>query len=352
MKITFILPGFSRFPVGGFKMVYQYANFLVNHGHQVEIIHAMFMPDQPAPALVPHIKYLVKQALFSIGLIKPWFKLDERVKSVNKGIIHVTDIPSADRVIATAWETAEFVNELPSKCGKKYYFIQHYEIWGGKERVDQTWKFPLKKIVIASWLLDIAHQFGETAQLVPNFVEHENFFVTRPIEQRDQVISMLYSEYEFKGSADGFKALNLVKAKYPNVKFKIFGVFEKPRNLPEGAEYYFNPSRQTLREEVYNASSIYLFPSLSEGWGLTATEAMACGAALCSTANGGVDDFGIQGKSALISPVGDSEKLFQNLDRLLSNEQLRISIAENGKQIVDHLTLENSGHLFEQALKN
>lgn len=350
MKITFILPGFSRFPVGGFQIVYHYANYLVDKGYDVQVVHAMFLPTQPTPTAPVLLKYDVKQMLATLGIFKPWFKLDQRVKVINKGKLSVDNIRDADRVIATAWETAEFVNRLPKKCGKKYYFIQHYEIWGEKARVDATWKLPLHKIVIATWLKNKAIEFGESADLVPNFVEHQNFFLTEAIEKRKPVISMLYSEHAVKGSKDGLEALRLIQKKRENIQIKLFGVFDAPKDLPIGTKYYKNPSRQVLRDEIYNKSAIYVFPSVSEGWGLTATEAMSCGAALCSTNNGGVNDFGIKGKSALISPVKSPTELYANIDYLLNNPQLRIKLAQNGKKIVDQLTLDNSGALFERAL--
>lgn len=351
MRITFVLPGFSRFPVGGFQIVYEYANFLAKRGHDVEIVHAMFLPTQVKPNTKESMKYFLKQSMLQMGIIKPWFKLDKRVQVINKGKITKNDIRVGDRVIATAWETSEFVNTLPKKCGVKYYFIQHYETWGGKERVDKTWKLPLKKIVIASWLQKIAKRMGENASLVPNFVEHENFFVTKPIKKRKPVVSMLYSEHAVKGTVDGISALNMVKKVYPNIVIKMFGVYDHPKSLPEGALYYKAPSRSQLRNDIYNDSSIYLFPSISEGWGLTATEAMACGAALVSTENGGVDDFGVEGQTALISDPQDSRGLYLSICKLLSNDQLRIQMAEEGKQLVSGLTLEKSGTLFEQALE-
>ena len=36
------------------------------------------------------------------------------------------DVPDGDVVIATWWETAEWVVELSSRKGAKAYFIQHY----------------------------------------------------------------------------------------------------------------------------------------------------------------------------------------------------------------------------------
>lgn len=38
-------------------------------------------------------------------------------------------IPDADVVFATAWETAYTVSRLHEKKGRKYYFVQNYEIW-------------------------------------------------------------------------------------------------------------------------------------------------------------------------------------------------------------------------------
>lgn len=350
MKITFILPGFTRFPVGGYQIVYQYAGYLSSKGYDVEIIHAMFLPTQEKPGIKKKIIYSVKSFLFALHLIRPWFQIDSRIKVLNKGKILTKDVRKADRVIATAWETSEFVSLLPSECGEKYYFIQHYETWGGKERVDKTWKLPLKKIVIASWLKKIASEMQEEAVLVPNFVEQNNFFVTKPIKDRTPTISMLYSEHEIKGSNLGIQVLKMLKNKYSNVHIKLFGVFEKPDNLPEGTMYYQNPSRKVLRDEIYNESSVYLFPSVSEGWGLTATEAMACGAALCSTDNGGVDDFAVDGESALISPVKNAERLFKNLERLVIDGELRNKIAVNGQQNVLKLTFDSSAHLFEHAI--
>src|SRR5665647_3046825 len=39
VKITFVLPPFSNYPSGGFKVVYEYANYLVRKGSEVTIIY-------------------------------------------------------------------------------------------------------------------------------------------------------------------------------------------------------------------------------------------------------------------------------------------------------------------------
>ncbi|HWN72720.1 MAG TPA: hypothetical protein VNN15_02810, partial [Solirubrobacterales bacterium] len=39
MRIVFVLPARSAAPVGGFKVVYEYANRLVERGHEVALVH-------------------------------------------------------------------------------------------------------------------------------------------------------------------------------------------------------------------------------------------------------------------------------------------------------------------------
>lgn len=38
MRITLVLPGYSKAPIGGFKMVFEYANRFVTRGHKVSIV--------------------------------------------------------------------------------------------------------------------------------------------------------------------------------------------------------------------------------------------------------------------------------------------------------------------------
>ncbi len=39
MKIVFILPQEGTQPIGGFKVVYEYANHLAKRGHKVHAVH-------------------------------------------------------------------------------------------------------------------------------------------------------------------------------------------------------------------------------------------------------------------------------------------------------------------------
>jgi hypothetical protein len=61
-------------------------------------------------------------------------------------------VPDADIIIATWWETAEWVARLSARKGAKVYFIQHDErfVHMPQDRVEKTWALPFYRITIAT----------------------------------------------------------------------------------------------------------------------------------------------------------------------------------------------------------
>lgn len=350
MKITFILPGVARKPVGGYKVVYQYADFFSSLGHEVSIYHVKFLPHDFAVSSKEQAIYLTKQILFRNGFFKLWYKFQHQVKLYYYENSEKMQLPKSDVVIATSWDTANIVDALPNISGCKYYFIQHFENWDDEKNVIKTWKLPLNKIVIATWLKDLAVEFGEDAQLVKNFIDPNQFYIIDDWKKRGPVVSMLYSEYPIKGSQLGLEAIKRAHKVLPKLKAILFGTGPAP-DLPDYIKYIHNPTIKALREDIYGKSSVYLFPSQSEGWGLTANEAMACGNLLIGTDNGGIRDYGIPNETALVSPVNDLETLTNNLLVGLNNKDLRIRLTEAGIKVVKELTIKNSGVQFLEILK-
>ena len=357
MKITFILPGYGNKPIGGFRVVYEYSNQFVSQHHEVSVVHALEMPKSYIPSTnfykkIKHIGVTMYRRLFTSRNIS-WQWIDPRINLLYVPTPDTKFIPDADAVIATMWGTAEYVKDYPFTKGEKFYLIQHYETWNGpKERVDATWKSNLHKIVIAKWLYDLAKQMGiDDVIHIPNAIDHTFFRLINPIDKRLQRISMMFSETEWKGSKDGIKALSIVKKQFPEVSVVFFGVGPRSNKIPSWIEYVRNPAQQYLVEEIYNGSSIYLCPSWAEGWGLPAAEAMACGCAIVSADNGGVRDYAIDGETALLSPPHNFEKLAQNIIQLLNNDNIRIRLAERGRENILNFTWERSANMFDNFIK-
>ncbi len=104
--------------------------------------------------------------------------------------------------------------------------------------------------------------------------------------------------------------------------------------------------------EFYNDCAVFLVPSWAEGFGLVALEAMACGAAVVSTENGGVTDFARSGENILLAPVGDVAAMADQLEVLIANDTFRERIAGFGQATAREFSWEKSTDAFERALTN
>lgn len=352
MRITFILPFDGRNPVGGFRVVYEYANQLVKRGHDVAVLHPAGLylgvqkNDWPARNLLKYVLF----ALTGKYLPRQWFRLDPRVRCLWVPSPKYWFVPTADVVVATAWETAEWVGSYPESKGRKYYLLQALEDWcGDRERVLRTWTLPLKKIVIARWLEALAQRIGESVRYIPNGLDFETFGLDLPPEARNaNSILMLHHELELKGSAEGIAALELVKKSYPDLDVVLFGV-KKPDSgvLPPWVKFVLKPTRGQLRG-LYNQAAVFVAPSRGEGWGLTACEAMQCGCAVAMTAVNGHTEFGIDGVNALMTPAQNPELLAENIKKLLADPDLRSQLARHGIETMRQFSWEHSTDVIEQ----
>src|SRR5947209_7873033 len=228
MRVSFLMPGYTWGPSGGYRVVYEYANQLVARGHQVSVVHPRWLSS--ARASKPTVRQRARSARLLIRelLHTPsinWHVIDDRVRLLYVPSLHNRHIPDADVIFATAWNTARPVMDCPEIKGQKCYLIQHYETWmGPKELVDDSWRMPLQKVVIAKWLLELGTaRGGRSFTLIPNGIDHQHYHVTQPIDRRPPQVVMMCSHVAFKGSRDGIAALQIAKQQFPNLKVVLVG---------------------------------------------------------------------------------------------------------------------------------
>ena len=355
MKIHFVLPFSGRKPVGGFKVVYEYANELSDRGHEVLITHTAGLYLGVNPNDRVHIN-LAK--FFIFGMLKnylptKWFKLNPKVKTRWVPSLHPIFIPDSDVVVATSWETAEWISPLAPAKGKKIYLIQHLEDWiASSDRVFETWKSIKNKVVISKWLMQIANDLGEEVAYVPNGLDFSAFSIDIAPESREpQSILMLYHEQPFKGTVHGLNAIALVRQHFPDIRVTLFGATKPPLNfLPSWANFVLRPSPERLRA-LYNQNAIFVSPSLSEGWALPPAEAMQCGCATVLTKIGG-HEYAIDNKTSLLSTPSDDELMAGNIVRLLEDQSLRINLAKNSAQEMSQYTWRRATDGLLSAMEN
>ena len=130
VKVAFALPVPNQKIIGGYKVAYEYANYLDQKGMDVSIVYNAH-DGENSKGLPRFVVYFLRWMTGSFG--PKWFKLSNKIHRVV--VPHFTDktFSKYDVVIATATETAEYVNK--ATC-KKYYFVQDFEDWGrSKEAV-------------------------------------------------------------------------------------------------------------------------------------------------------------------------------------------------------------------------
>lgn len=342
--ITFLLPGPGNKPMGGVKVVYEYANRLINDGYAVNILYPTLMLPREMSFCNVFIRILRYFYYFFTEKYKcfSWFSLNEKVNEKWVWTLSEKYIPKSDIVFATSWRTAIYLNNY-QKIKNKIYLIQGYENWDNNEnRLIETWRYEMTKIVISSWLQEIVEKLGEKVFLIENGFDFNYFGLYNEIEIRNPyTLCMLNHKDERKGVADGFKAIEIVRQKYPQIILILFGVPEASKNLPDWVNYYHKPDREVFND-LYNQSAIYVAPSHTEGFGLTVGEAMQCGCAVACTDAGGFKVLCHNEKTALVSPVKNPAALADNIIRLIENQNLKNSIAKNGNEYIRQFTWERA----------
>jgi glycosyltransferase involved in cell wall biosynthesis len=356
MVITFVLPGWSiHKPIGGFKVVYEYANRLSERGHQVNVVHPLLLFPREARFKQKGKKIILRVSELLMGSNKvKWFNVSPKVRMLTVDSLKEENIPKGDVIIATAWQTAEYVAKYSFSKGQKSYLVMDFYPWlGPKDRLEATWRAPFKKITISSWLYEKVRQaIMQTNDLIaiPLGIDQRRFYLMEDISLRANRISMMYSPGSYKAPEDGIRALEICKAQHPTLEAVLFGPFTPRKAIPSWMLYRKNVAEEDLAR-IYNQSKIYLCSSLAEGFAFPPAEAMACGCAVVSTDCGGIREYAEHGVNALLSPPEDPKGLAQNILRLLNDDNLRVRLAKAGYDKIQEFTWEKAVPKFEDVLR-
>jgi glycosyltransferase involved in cell wall biosynthesis len=266
------------------------------------------------------------------------------------------DLPDADVVIATWWETALWVARLGPRKGAKAYFIQQYEANFGQpeDQVAATWRLPMQKIVCSQWLADLARDsFGDsTAIITPNGIDLDLFHAPPRGKQPRPTVGLLYSSAPVKACDVALATVKDAARSVPGLHLRAFGL-PHPVSwlpLPNGADYTRQPPQTYLRE-IYGACDVWLCTSRSEGYHLPPHEAMACRCPVVSTRVGGPIELVEDGVNGYLADVGDTDTLVQRLvDVLTLPETAWRRMSDAALATAKRFTWEDATDRFEDAL--
>jgi glycosyltransferase involved in cell wall biosynthesis len=356
MRITFIQPRLDL--TGGARVVALYSQALMEMGHQVRVVAGRHQPER----LRAKVKKWLRGEYRSARTIEsqPHHRgagVDVRVLETFRPIVD-DDVPDGDVVIATWWETAEWVNRLAATKGAKVYFIQHHETFEYMpvDRVRATYRLPLHKIVIAGWLKDLmASEYGDhTVDLVPNSVDRSQFFAPPRDKQAKPTVGFLYSTAPFKGVDITLRAIQLLRQRMPDLRVISFGSQQPSRELPlpAGTEFHCSPPQDGIKL-LYSQCDAWVTASRSEGFNLPALEAMACRTPIVATRAGWPAEAVVTGKNGVLVDVDDVAAVAGGAEWILSRSAQEWRALSDAAYATSQVgSWEESAAAFEAALQH
>lgn len=306
-RITFILPELSL--AGGIRVIGKYSLELAQLGHQVSVV-----ARKPGP---PRLRDLLRgraQQDISSQVVKSYFSgVEERIRFVPANRpLRPADLPDADFLIATWWETLEWVSAMPASKGQLVHFMQGYEMfpWLPPERVAATYEMDTLKIAISKWVKQqVLENHGCSTEAVIHNAVDTHHFSFRP-ERNNAMFTMgfVYASESIKNSGLAFDLQDILAARGFPCELLAFHSGEMPGKLKErsGLKEYYRPG-QDLIPSLYQQCDLWLFLSLEEGFGLPIIEALSCGTPVLATHAGAAPDLIRSGENGyLCAPTAEA----------------------------------------------
>jgi glycosyltransferase involved in cell wall biosynthesis len=343
---------------GGIKVVAIYASELARRGHTVRVISVAHQKLSLARKIRRWVRgdgWISEQMRRRSHL--DGLDLDHRVISRCAAIID-DDVPDADVVIATWWETAEWVNALSRQKGAKAYFVQGHEVFPHLpvERCHATYRLRFHKIVVADWLRRVmkAEYQDDVVDVVPNSVDRSVFFSPLRGKQSLPTIGFLYTPTQSKGLDLALAAIARVRQRAPGLRIMSFG--DRPpvpgMRLIAGTDYRVLPPLHEIRN-IYGSCDVWVTASRSEGFNLPAMEAMACRTPVVSTKTGWPEEAIRSEWNGVLVDIDDVDGLVRGIEWVLTrSEKDWMRLSANAYETVANSSWDNSATLFEEALKH
>ncbi len=366
MKVTFVAASDNL--AGGNRVVGVYANHLRSMGHEVSIV-------LPAPRVVPKYERVIEALrtakngsargavaqLRQLRAGRPVPGFLERsgcrlTPLASFRPVQNKDVPDADVVVATWWETAHWVAGFEESKGAKAYFMQDYGAPGQElEKLIPTWKLGFHMVTISRWLRNLVkeHAPGATIEVVENAVDHTLFHQPPRAMPSQPTVGFVYREDWVKGYDIALRAYRLAKEEVPDLRFVAFGVHPRSAlsHFPAHLDYHARPTDREI-VDLYGSCTAWLFASRLEGFGLPILEAMACRTPVIATRAGAAPELIERGGGWLID-VDDARAMADAIVEacLLSPDQWLKASQSAYWSVRNYTSWEDAGNAFAAVLE-
>ncbi|WP_308367000.1 MULTISPECIES: glycosyltransferase family 4 protein [unclassified Microbulbifer] len=212
---------------------------------------------------------------------------------------------------------------------------------------------------------DIVEQFGvapDQIRLIYNGIDTDIFRPQPDIARTPlRIMTTASADQPLKGLRFLLHALATLRGKYPKLELLVVGRLQEggaterllnDLQLQTAVRFVSGISNQQM-VDYYASASVVVCPSLYEGFGLPAGEAMACGTPVISSDGGALPE--VVGDAGIVVPAGDSDALAKALDRLLADASVRETLGQKGRERIEQhfswrLAAEHLVHYYLEIL--
>lgn len=212
---------------------------------------------------------------------------------------------------------------------------------------------------------DIAKAFEiapEKIEKVYNGIDTEIFSPKKNLERKPLTIMTTASaDAPLKGLGFLIKAIANLKTDFPDIKLLIVGKPSKDSDteklikefhLIKTVNFISGIATSSL-VELYNQATMVVVPSIYEGFGFPAGEAMACGSPLISTNGGALPE--LVGDAGIIVEKGNAQAIADAIRELLNDPCKRQELSRKGRERIERLfnwqqTALNMTKIYESIL--
>ena len=202
----------------------------------------------------------------------------------------------------------------------------------------------LKKIVVPSnsSMDDIKDEFRvdkNKMERVMNGIDLNVFYPDSKIQKIPfKLVTVASADVPLKGLDYLLKALSDLALVYSDISLSIIGEQKKgghterlikKLNLEKRVNFFSNLTQEELRK-TYCEAELAIIPSLYEGFGFAAIEAMACGVPLISSSGGALPE--VIKDTGIIIPPKNVKEIYNSVNFLLSSPKSAKELAEKGLQ--------------------
>ena len=198
---------------------------------------------------------------------------------------------------------------------------------------------PSKKDVVEEFLVN-----PENVEVILNGIDIETFKPDSNIREiENRIVTTASADIPLKGLRFLINALPRVLQDFPKTHLIVIGKSSNESkirklidnlSLNERISFKSNLSEEEI-VDIYHTSQIAVIPSLYEGFGFGAGEAMACGTPLISTDSGGLKD--VIGDSAIKITSGSIEEIENEIIALFNDPKKREQLSLKGRKRMEDL---------------